>query len=51
MNAASFDWFLHTMLFIHTQQVIQKQKKRQKDQGHMMQDEEEVESNESSADE
>jgi hypothetical protein len=23
----NFDWFLHTMIFYHTQQVIKKQKK------------------------
>jgi hypothetical protein len=26
MTAANFDWFLHTMLFYHTLQVIEKQK-------------------------
>jgi hypothetical protein len=25
--SGNFDWFLHTMLFYHTQQVIKKQKK------------------------
>ena len=26
MKTGNFDWFLHTMLFYHTQHVIQKQK-------------------------
>jgi hypothetical protein len=25
MKTGSFDWFLHTMLFYHTQHIIQKQ--------------------------
>jgi hypothetical protein len=28
MTIYNFKWFLHTMLFIHTQRVIRKQKKK-----------------------
>ena len=28
MTAGNFNWFLHTMLFVHTQHVIAKQKKK-----------------------
>ena len=28
MTAGNFNWLLHTMLFIHTQRVIQRQEKR-----------------------
>jgi hypothetical protein len=28
MKTGNFDWFLHTMLFYHTQHVIQKQKQK-----------------------
>ena len=28
MTGTNFDWFLHTMLFYHTQQVIERQKRR-----------------------
>ena len=30
MSTGNFDWFLHTMLFIHTQKVITQQMKKQK---------------------
>ena len=30
MTAGNFNWFLHTMLFIHTQMVIQKQEKKRR---------------------
>jgi hypothetical protein len=29
MTVGNFNWFLHTMLFMHTEQVIEKQKERQ----------------------
>jgi hypothetical protein len=29
MKTGNFDWFLHVMLFSHTQHVIQKQEKKQ----------------------
>jgi len=29
MKTGNFDWFLHAMLFYHTQHVIQKQKQKQ----------------------
>jgi hypothetical protein len=29
MKTGNFDWFLHAMLFYHTQNVIQKQKQKQ----------------------
>ena len=28
MTTGNFNWFLHTMLFVHTQRVIQKQKEK-----------------------
>ena len=28
MTSGNFDWFLHTMLFYHTMQVLRRQKKR-----------------------
>ena len=30
MNPGNFDWFLHTMLFYHTKNVIKRQRIRQK---------------------
>ena len=34
MTVGNFDWFLHTMLFYHTQMILEKQKKRSlKDDG------------------
>jgi hypothetical protein len=30
MNAGNFNWFLHTMLFMHTMNVIEKQETREK---------------------
>jgi hypothetical protein len=32
LTAENFDWFLHSMLFIHTQQVIAKQQEKQQKQ-------------------
>jgi hypothetical protein len=29
MKTGNFDWFLHTMLFYHTQHVIQKQEQQE----------------------
>ena len=29
MKSGNFDWFLHVMLFYHTQHVIQKQRQEQ----------------------
>jgi hypothetical protein len=40
MTAGNFNWFLHTMLFLHTVRVIRKQKLREEQE----QDEEEDES-------
>ena len=31
MSAGNFDWFLHTMLYLHTERVIRKQKEKKKD--------------------
>jgi hypothetical protein len=28
MNVPNFNWFLHTMLFMHTEYVIEKQRKK-----------------------
>jgi hypothetical protein len=28
MSTGNFNWFLHTMLFLHTQQVIQRQEEK-----------------------
>ena len=33
MTGTNFDWFLHSMLFYHTQQVIERQLKRTKEAG------------------
>lgn len=30
MTGGNFNWFLHTMLFIHTQQVIWKQERKKR---------------------
>jgi preprotein translocase subunit SecG len=30
MTSANFDWFLHTMLFYHTMQVLKKQNRKMK---------------------
>ncbi len=30
MSAGNFDWFLHTMLYLHTERVILKQKEKQR---------------------
>lgn len=30
MKTGNFDWFLHVMLFYHTQHVIQKQRQKKK---------------------
>ena len=30
MKIGNFDWFLHVILFYHTQHVIQKQKEKEK---------------------
>jgi hypothetical protein len=31
MTSGNFDWFLHTMLFYHSMQVIKKQNQRRRD--------------------
>jgi hypothetical protein len=36
MKTGNFDWFLHTMLFYHTQNTIQKQ--TQKEQTHQIEE-------------
>jgi hypothetical protein len=33
MTIYNFNWFLHAMLFIHTQRVIKKQKSRDNNEG------------------
>lgn len=33
MTPGNFNWFMHTMLFYHTQHIIKKQKVRQQEQG------------------
>ena len=30
MGVGNFNWFLHTMLFIHTEQIIEKQKAKER---------------------
>ena len=30
MNGSNFNWFLHTMLFMHTTYIIKKQKAKEK---------------------
>jgi hypothetical protein len=44
MKTGNFDWFLHVMLFYHTQHVIQKQK--QKKIPHQINDDEDDEGEE-----
>ena len=47
MTAGNFNWFLHTMLFYHTQRVIQRQTKgaeKNTDEEGDEQEEEDVES-------
>jgi hypothetical protein len=46
MNGANFDWFLHTMLFIHTQRVIQKQREKEERENVEKEEEEEEEEEE-----
>ena len=47
MTAANFNWFLHVMLFFHTQQVINKQSKpKQQEQEEQEEEEEEEEEEE-----
>lgn len=43
MNAGNFDWFLHTMLFLHTERVIRKQQQKQRDSQSEDEEEEEEE--------
>ncbi|KAF8870353.1 hypothetical protein CPB84DRAFT_1908281 [Gymnopilus junonius] len=50
MKIGNFDWFLHTMMFYHTQQVIAKQKKKEK-VVNMQQEEEEEEEDDDDDDE
>ncbi|KAM6491941.1 hypothetical protein JOM56_012579 [Amanita muscaria] len=40
MTAGNFNWFLHTMLFYHTMQVIRKQNQRRRDEDEDDQDDE-----------
>jgi len=40
MTINNFRWFLHVMLFIHTQRVIQKQKDKEQVKGNEDEDEE-----------
>jgi len=32
MTSGNFDWFLHTMLFYHTMQVLRRQKRRRENE-------------------
>ena len=43
MTIGNFNWFLHTMLFLHTKQVIKKQRDREKRMEDTYDDEEEEE--------
>ena len=42
MTVGNFNWFLHTMLFLHTERVI----KRQREKGNMMDENEDEDEDE-----
>jgi hypothetical protein len=41
MSGGNFNWFLHTMLFMHTLMVIEKQKAKSRNEGGILEDENE----------